>query len=248
MFPRRILISRRDFRRIHPTHLAAINHPPPRSFQPQAHYWRYSRQLNTNFSQYVRRYIASTSQPGDHHPKPKKFGLQGSKKMEVTSIADLKRIGRDELAEQLLKTKVVAVESADGTTKQEKIAIVDVRDSDYIGGHLVGCLHRPSSTFSIRLDSLIEELKDHDKVVFHCALSQQRGPSAALKYVREKKALEARKRIASSEEDELLYKNVGKKVDQEVYVLEGGFVEWQQKYGSDERLTEGWRKEIWEEY
>ncbi|KAF3295299.1 hypothetical protein TWF132_001994 [Orbilia oligospora] len=168
--------------------------------------------------------------------------------MEVTSIADLKRIGRDELAEQLLKTKVVAVESADGTTKQEKIAIVDVRDSDYIGGHLVGCLHRPSSTFSIRLDSLIEELKDHDKVVFHCALSQQRGPSAALRYVREKKALEARKRIASSEEDELLYKNVGKKVDQEVYVLEGGFVEWQQKYGSDERLTEGWRKEIWEEY
>ncbi|KAK6518640.1 hypothetical protein TWF506_005774 [Arthrobotrys conoides] len=166
--------------------------------------------------------------------------------MEATSIADLKRIGRDELAEQLLKTKVVAVENADGTTKQEKIAIVDVRDSDYVGGHLAGCLHRPSSTFSTELDSLIEELKDHDKVVFHCALSQQRGPSAALKYVREKKALEARKRIASSEEDELLYKNVGTK-DQEVYVLEGGFVEWQQKYGNDERLTENWRKEVWEE-
>ena len=112
----------------------------------------------------------------------------------------------------------------------------------------MGCLHRPSSTFSTKLDSLIEELKDHDKVIFHCALSQQRGPSAALKYIREKKALEARKRIASSEEDELLYKNVGTKVDQEVYVLEGGFVEWQQKYGSDERLTESWRKEIWEEY
>lgn len=168
--------------------------------------------------------------------------------MEVTSIADLKRIGRDELAEQLLQSQTVVAESTSDTAKQEKIAIVDVRDSDYIGGHLVGCLHRPSSTFSTKLDSLIEELKDHDKIVFHCALSQQRGPSAALKYIREKKALEARKRVASSEEDELLYKNVGKKVDQEVYVLDGGFVEWQQKYGNDERLTEGWREEIWEEY
>ncbi|RVD85131.1 uncharacterized protein DFL_003462 [Arthrobotrys flagrans] len=240
------MISRCISRRSHPTHIAAFRHPPPRPFDPR--HLCYSRQPNTNLPQYAKKNIVSTSRLEELRTKFYKPSPQESKKMEVTSIADLKRIGRDELAEQLLQSQTVVAESTSDTAKQEKIAIVDVRDSDYIGGHLVGCLHRPSSTFSTKLDSLIEELKDHDKIVFHCALSQQRGPSAALKYIREKKALEARKRVASSEEDELLYKNVGKKVDQEVYVLDGGFVEWQQKYGNDERLTEGWREEIWEEY
>jgi Cdc25 family phosphatase len=31
-----------------------------------------------------------------------------------------------------------------------------------------------------------------------------------------------------------------------VVVLQGGFTEWQEKYGSDEKLTEGWQKDIWE--
>lgn len=34
---------------------------------------------------------------------------------------------------------------------------------------------------------------------------------------------------------------------QEVYVLEGGFVRWQEAFGSDERLTEGWVRDIWED-
>jgi hypothetical protein len=36
----------------------------------------------------------------------------------------------------------------------------------------------------------------------------------------------------------------GKK-EQTVYVLDRGFVGWQEKYGEDARLTEGYRKEIW---
>lgn len=74
-------------------------------------------------------------------------------------------------------------------------------------------------------------------VVFHCALSQQRGPSAALKYLREK--------------DELL-RRLGKEgegaVEQEVLVLDKGFVGWQEVHGTDERLTEGYVKEVWENY
>lgn len=39
-----------------------------------------------------------------------------------------------------------------------------------------------------------------------------------------------------------------KEGEQEVYVLDKGFVEWQAEYGKDERLTEGWVEDIWREY
>jgi len=55
--------------------------------------------------------------------------------------------------------------------------IVDVRDDDYIGGHIPGTLNVPSRQFSSRVEDLIEELKGHDAVIFTCALSQQRGPN-----------------------------------------------------------------------
>jgi Cdc25 family phosphatase len=69
-------------------------------------------------------------------------------------------------------------------------------------------------------------------VIFHCALSQQRGPFAALKYLRERDGL-----LASLGEEP--------PAEQEVYLLEQGFTGWQEVYGEDERLTEGFRKELW---
>ena len=33
---------------------------------------------------------------------------------------------------------------------------------------------------------------------------------------------------------------------QKVYVLQGGFTMWQEKYGQDKDLTEGYQKDIWE--
>lgn len=82
------------------------------------------------------------------------------------------------------------------------------------------------------MPELVRTLKDKEKVVFHCALSQQRGPSAALRYARE------RERTLGEEESK----------KQEVYVLEGGFVRWQEKYGKDTRLTEAYVEDIWQEY
>ncbi|KAI4229174.1 MAG: hypothetical protein LQ349_006431, partial [Xanthoria aureola] len=35
---------------------------------------------------------------------------------------------------------------------------------------------------------------------------------------------------------------------QEVWVLDGGFVKWQEKYGTDDRLTEDYAPDIWNEY
>lgn len=68
--------------------------------------------------------------------------------------------------------------------------------------------------------------------MFHCSLSQQRGPSAALRYARE------RERTLGPQSGQT----------QEVYVLDGGFVKWQEAYGKDERLTEGYVEDIWNEY
>ena len=114
-------------------------------------------------------------------------------------------------------------------SKSPSLAIIDVRDSDYIGGHIAGCQNVPVNTHDYRIPELVRTLKDKDTVVFHCALSQQRGPSSALRYLRE------RGRLLGEE---------GK--EQSVYVLRGGFGEWQEKYGADDKLTEGFQGDLWE--
>lgn len=89
------------------------------------------------------------------------------------------------------------------------------------------------------MPTLLRKLADKDTVIFHCALSQQRGPSAALQYLREKEATASGSGGFKSTES-------GEKKAQKVYVLDRGFVGWQEVYGLDERLTEGYRKELWE--
>ena len=118
------------------------------------------------------------------------------------------------------------------------IAIIDVRDDDHIGGHIKGSTHVPSATFPECLPELVKKLEGKEVVVFHCALSQVRGPKAAAQYEREKKSLDSEKKGGESEGKE----------EQKVLVLKEGFVGWQSTYGSDERLTEAWRKELWEDY
>lgn len=38
------------------------------------------------------------------------------------------------------------------------------------------------------------------------------------------------------------------KAEQKVFILDQGFVGWQEKYGEDERLTEGYSKALWMDY
>lgn len=66
-------------------------------------------------------------------------------------------------------------------THSPDIAIIDVRDDDHIGGHIAGSTHVPSSTLDYRVPELVRTLQRKKVVVFHCMLSQQRGPSAALR-------------------------------------------------------------------
>lgn len=131
--------------------------------------------------------------------------------MSTISLSSLKYISREELAELV-------------RAKSPSLAVIDVRDNDYIGGHIVGGQNVPTNTHDHRMPELVRTLKDNETVVFHCALSQQRGPSSALKYLRERERLiggDAEKKDDGGGATAAV-KN------QSVYVLEGGFVKWQE--------------------
>jgi rhodanese-related sulfurtransferase len=97
------------------------------------------------------------------------------------------------------------------------IVIIDVRDEDHVGGHILGSKNVPSTTLDYRMTELVRTLQSKDKVVFHCALSQVRGPSAARHYVRERQRLLPKDPAT------------GEVKKQGIYVLDGGFVKWQEK-------------------
>jgi rhodanese-related sulfurtransferase len=151
--------------------------------------------------------------------------------MSSISIVDLPRISRETLASIIRKNPA-------------EVTVIDVRDSDYIGGHIVNGINVPTHTHDYRMPELVRTLKDQETVVFHCALSQQRGPSSALRYLREKERVEAATvgRDGGEGKEGKVVKEGGEKVDagvtkdgegvvkngQKVYVLEGGFVKWQE--------------------
>lgn len=116
-----------------------------------------------------------------------------------------------------------------------KFAVVDVRDSDYVGGHIKGCYHYPAGNFIETLPDLRERLmKDNvQDVIFHCALSQVRGPSSTLKFLRSLNDVKDPSQIEYFSQ-------------LSVWVLQGGFTNWQQKYGLDDSVTEDYAKDIWE--
>lgn len=100
----------------------------------------------------------------------------------------------------------------------------------------------------------MRKLKDKETVVFHCALSQVRGPGAALRYLRERERLlrppskgtpSTETKEGSEQADAGAETQNAEVKEQKVYVLDDGFVGWVQLYGEDPRLTEGYRKELW---
>ncbi|EOY07946.1 hypothetical protein QUC31_011080 [Theobroma cacao] len=63
------------------------------------------------------------------------------------------------------------------------IAIIDVRDDERsYDGHIAGSLHYASDTFTNKISNLIQDVKGKDTLVFHCALSQVRGPTCARRF------------------------------------------------------------------
>jgi hypothetical protein len=68
-------------------------------------------------------------------------------------------------------------ESSTSTTIPKTFKVVDVRDDDYQGGNIPGAMNVPSRQLNARIETLVDDLKDNEAVVFTCALSQQRGPN-----------------------------------------------------------------------
>ncbi|GAV30564.1 hypothetical protein PMKS-004078 [Pichia membranifaciens] len=150
------------------------------------------------------------------------------------TVADIKYI-----LDSTLKSWILQGHTSLGTPFQ----VIDVRDSDYVGGHIINSLHIESNKFKNEksaetLSNLLKKLRENgqETVVFHCMLSQQRGPSSAMRFSRY-----LNERInASNDEDELAFiENI------KIYVLRGGFGRWQQEYGEDPQLTENYAKDVW---
>ena len=96
--------------------------------------------------------------------------------MSMQTVATLKRMSREQLSSLLL--------SPDAS----EVAVIDVRDHDHVGGHIKSSTHVPSLSLDHRIPDIVRTMAGKDIVVFHCALSQQRGPAAALRYIRERES------------------------------------------------------------
>ncbi|KAL9660040.1 hypothetical protein QQ045_024850 [Rhodiola kirilowii] len=67
--------------------------------------------------------------------------------------------------------------------RKPNIAVVDVRDDERsYDGHIAGSLHFASDSFMEKLPNLVQSVKGKDTLVFHCALSQVRGPRCARRF------------------------------------------------------------------
>ena len=118
----------------------------------------------------------------------------------------IKRMPRERLSALLL-------ELPQGAEATSPFAIIDVRGDDHIGGHIRSSLNYPSHTLDYTMPELVRVLAQKQMIIFHCALSQERGPKAARRYLEEKQRTSDQSGTSA----------------QEVYILDRGFVGWQEK-------------------
>ncbi|KAK4692223.1 hypothetical protein P7C71_g4938, partial [Lecanoromycetidae sp. Uapishka_2] len=163
--------------------------------------------------------------------------------MSMEKVPRLSRMSREQLADILLSENA------------HTVAVVDVRTHDHVGGHIQTSIHVPSTDLDHRIPELVRKLSTMEKVVFHCALSQERGPRAARRYLEERDRKVKNKDMMGQAGppdigivDGEGQKKLSEAKDQEVYVLDKGFVGWQEKYGHDLRLTEAYAPDIWSDY
>ncbi|KAL9647464.1 hypothetical protein ABK040_006825 [Willaertia magna] len=104
--------------------------------------------------------------------------------------------------------------------QQPNVLIVDVRDDDYIGGHIKGSIHYPFSSFEESVQKINQYLKDNDKdtIVFYCMYSEQRAPQCVSTF------------CDSLDQQRL--------EELKIYVLSGGLNAFLKKYPNSELLED----------
>ena len=150
------------------------------------------------------------------------------RRMSMAPTQAIRRMQREQLSELLL--------SKDAS----KVAVIDVRGDDHVGGHIHTSQHVPSTTLDHKIPELVRTLAEKQMVVFHCALSQERGPRAAQRYMEEReKKMKSGDVGRSTGPPEIGIKDGGitkvsaisdETKQQEVFILDKGFVGWQEKY------------------
>ncbi|KAK7028105.1 Cdc25 phosphatase Ibp1 [Paramarasmius palmivorus] len=166
--------------------------------------------------------------------------LSSLSRPQIPRLRMIKYITGDELA-NIIKSDKVA---------KKDYLVVDVRDDDFEGGNIKGALNKPSRDFLMHVDELVKDTKDVPLVVFHCTLSQVRGPKAArvcrqgivFKNVRHRLIL-CTKQIYQETRQNVL--DEGAESPTEVMVLRDGFSQFQVKYKDDPALIENWDKDVW---
>lgn len=100
------------------------------------------------------------------------------------------------------------------------VVVVDVRDDDRAGGHIKGSTHVPANDFKRAMPHFLSLWATKDAVVFHCMMSQMRGPSCARAF-----ANEAEDAVKRGEIDKM----------PQVMVLEGGFREFARNFSEESK-------------
>ena len=103
--------------------------------------------------------------------------------------------------------------------------VVDVRDDDFVDGHIAGALNIPSRIFQQSIDEIEEAAQGKERVVLHCMMSQQRGPACAtiLAQAMAKKKKEAAAVAAASEADAAVASTAPFPT---IMILQSGFQGW----------------------
>ncbi|GAA5902248.1 uncharacterized protein JCM6883_001345 [Sporobolomyces salmoneus] len=164
---------------------------------------------------------------------------------------------------QYINHDEVAALIKSGAVPGKDYQVVDVRDEDFRGGNIPGAINAPSEARTEQtVMDLVTKLDQVPKVIFHCTLSQVRGPKNARIYA---DAVAARTEQSSASpststtttesstpasSDQSFspnpYSNQAGK--QQVYVLKDGFGNWQGLYRNDPQLVENFDSKIWHDF
>ena len=98
--------------------------------------------------------------------------------------------------------------------------IIDLRDEDHIGGHIINSVNIPASSFKNNFDTIINLLRDKTEVVLHCQESLVRSPRCA----------------------KILLEDFG--LDIKVSILKGGFDQWVRRFWNT-NLVEDYDDDYW---
>lgn len=108
------------------------------------------------------------------------------------------------------------------TQKSDRPLIIDVRGDDFKDGHIASAVNHPEPTFhdDAQVDALVEQYKNEETIVFHCQMSQVRGPFCARRFI--------------ARLDAVLGENAEKKPT--VQVLTGGYKDFSEQFEDDAEL------------